>query len=456
MSQILAGARGKQVLLLNPPVPEVLEGSEGLASARQPPYGLLRLATWLRGIGAEVALLDALAAPPPPGDLRRRPRRTFPCGDDGEAPVQRTVWHLGMDGAELQDRLADFSPDVIAIGVTFTWHAPILPEVVAACRRAHPDAKIVLGGNFATLCPAEAAMSGVDEVVQGQIHAATFAPTALDLVKGPLRDDWIRLVRGCPHHCSYCVTPTLNDGEVRARDPDEVLAEIKGKVERHGLRHFSFHDDAILYRRAEHIEPLLDRVAQERMGLSLDFATGLAAHQVDDPLARRFVDAGVPVARLALETLDPERSRAMRRPTGRGQFVRAVEILKAHGFSGHRLRAFCLVGLPDQTTDEVLEAVLWLYGLGVTPHLTCYTLTPGSIDHERYRDRVAGMSLDELAPMAWRFAHPGMKVRELDACVRYFSQRWMSLERILDSRTDDPLIRRAQRLARERRLDRRP
>ncbi len=447
MSELLAAA-GKRVLLLNPPVPEALEGPDALVSARTPPFGLLRLATWLRDRGAEVQLLDALADPLLQGRPQRHVRRRLRCGDDGEEPVEREVWHLGLDGSQLERRLADFSPDLIAISATFTWHAPIFAEVVAACRRAQPGARVVLGGNFPTLCPQAALQAGADETHRGAVAGAAFAATAIDLIPGPVAEDWLRLVKGCPHRCSYCVTPALNGGQVLARQPEEVLAEMKAKVALQGVRRFAFHDDAVLYRRGRHVEPLLDLVAQERLGVALDFATGIAASQVDEALVRRFAAAGVEVVRLALETIDPVRARAMNRPQGRDQFVRAVEILRAHGYTGQRLRAFYLVGLPDQTTDDILEAVLWLYGLGVTPHLTTYTLTPGSEDHASYRSRVAGYSLDELAPLAWRFAHPGMKVRELDACVRYFSQRFIPPERLLGSVTDDPLVVRMQALAR--------
>lgn len=450
MSELLATAAGKRVLLLNPPVPEALEAPDALVSARNPPFGLLRLASWLRQRGAEVQLLDALADPLLEGRLQRYVRRRLRCGDDGEAPVEREVWHLGLDGAQLERRLAASAAELVAVSATFTWHAPIFAEVVAACRRALPGARVVLGGNFPTLCPEEAGRAGADETARGTIAGAAFAATALDLVAGPVAEDWLRLVKGCPYHCSYCVTPALNGGQVLARPPEEVLAELKDKVARHGVRRFAFHDDAVLYRRGQHVEPLLDLVAQERLGVTLDFATGIAASQVDEALAGRLAAAGVEVVRLALETIDTSRARAMHRPQGRAEFVRAVDILRAHGFSGPRLRAFYLVGLPDQTTEDILEAVLWLYGLGVTPHLTTYTLTPGSEDHARYHARVEGRPLDELAPMAWRFAHPGMKVRELDACVRYFSQRFIPPERILGSVTDDPLIRRMQALARSR------
>jgi hypothetical protein len=137
----------------------------------------------------------------------------------------------------------------------------------------------------------------------------------------------------------------------------------------------------------------------------------------------------------------------MRRPQRLAQFVRAVRTLQDHGYRGRDLRAFYLIGLPGQTTDEILRTVLWLYRLGVTPSLTTYTLTPRSADMGRFGDQVAGRGLDELAPCLWRFAHPGMRVRELDAVYRYFHERFYPPQRILDSPTDDALIRAMQRIA---------
>ncbi|HEX9049930.1 MAG TPA: radical SAM protein [Anaeromyxobacter sp.] len=447
MPTLLASTGGKRVLLLNPPVAEVAEAQDAWASIRTPPFALLRLAGWLRGLGAEVALLDALSDPALEGRPKGRRRGRLRCGEDGDAPVERDVFHYGLDAPLLEQRLADFSPDVIAVSATFTWHAPVVEEVVAACRRAHPRAKVVLGGNFPSLCPDVARRAGADETFVGDVPDAAFSPTAVDLLVRPPEADWLRLVKGCPNRCSYCVAPALSGGRVTFRSPDAVVAELKEKVARHGVRRFAFHDDAILYRRAELVEPLLDRIAREVQGVFIDFGSGIAAWQVDDALARRLRAAGVQVVHLALETLDPVRSREMHRPQGREQFERAVEILKAHGYRGPSLRAFYLVGMPDQTTDEILEALLWLYRLGVTPHLTAYTLTPGSEDHARYRDRVTDRALEELAPLAWRFASPRMRVRDLDGCLRYFSERFYPLERILGSRTDDPLVRRMQELA---------
>ncbi len=449
MSSLLAAAAGKRVLLLNPPAAEIAAADDRWRSAATPPYGLLRLATWLRGRGAEVELLDALSDPALEGRTRGRVRERLRCGDDGEGVQTREIVHLGLDGGLLEQRLAErVAPDLIAISATFTWHARVFEETIAACRRVHPRARIVLGGNYPTLCGEAAARAGADEVVRGGVAEASFAATAIDLLPQPVRQDWLRLVKGCPNHCSYCVTPALNGGMTWAREPEAVLAEMKEKAAVHGIRDFVFHDDAVLYQRSRYVEPLLDLVAQERLDVRLEFATGIAANQVDDQLARRLADGRVSDVILALETLDPERARAMRRPQELDQFVRAVSILQAHGFTGKRLKAFYLVGLPGQTTDQVLEAALWLYRLGVTPNLTAFAITPGSEEYRRHEAAVAGLPLEALAPGLWRFAHPGMTVRELDTCFDYFHEHLYPVERILASSTNDPLVRRMQQLAR--------
>ena len=87
-------------------------------------------------------------------------------------------------------------------------------------------------------------------------------------------------------------------------------------------------------------------------------------------------------------------------------------------------------------------------GAGVTPSLTTYTLTPHSEDMVRHAERVRGLPLDELGPCLWRFAHSGMRVRELDAIYRYFHERFIPLPKILASETQDPIIRTMQEMIR--------
>jgi len=435
---------GSRVLLIHPPVADTAEAEDLDMLTCVPPIGLLRVASHLRQRGCQVELLDCLAEARRVGRLRREARCAHRCGNWEEEGRRKPMHHFGLEPEELSRRLGVGPPaDLVALGATFTWHLPGLREVVQACRSAWPATPVVVGGNAVSLCPEEAEGLEADGLVAGQLLDGAFLPTAIDLL--PDRStDFLQLVKGCPHRCSYCVTPRLHGGKVRARPPEEVFRELCAKQAAHATRCFVFYDDFILYRQERHLDPFLDLVAQERPGVVLEFALGFSAHLMTEALAARLRGAGVERVILALETTSEERGRRMHRPQHIAQFIRAVEILRAAGFRGPGLRAFYLIGLPDQTTREILQAILFLYHLGVTPSLTAYALTPGSEDMLRFGSRVADRGLEELAPGLWPFAHPGMRVRELDALYRYFHERFIPPERIAASRTEDPVVRQMQ------------
>lgn len=448
MGDVLECAAGTRVLLLNPPVADTAEAEDHGFLASVAPYGLLRLATWFRARGASVTLLDALSDAALGGKPRRHVRKRLRCGDDGQGPHEKDIWHFGLDDAELEARLRAIEPpDLIAISSVFTWHVEATRDTIALCRRVLPRAKIVLGGNFPTLCPDVAATLGADEVFVGEVPGAEFAETAVDLLPDGQRNDWLRMVKGCPYHCSYCATSVLSRGRVHARSAESVFAEMQRKVRLYGTKNFVFLDDFALFQQASHLDPLLDLLAQERLGATIEFAFGIAGHMLDERLMRRMRDAGVERVYLALETLDPVRAKAMNRPQTHEQLARAVQIARDFGYSGAGVRVFYLIGMPEQTMDEILRAVRWLYEIEVTPKLTSYTLTPGTGDMARLGHLVAGRALDELAPGLWRFAHAGMTVRDLDDVYRAFDERWEPLEKLLDGPAREPMTLRLREVS---------
>ena len=245
------------------------------------------------------------------------------------------------------------------------------------------------------------------------------------------------------------MTPVLNQGRVVARAPEEVLAEVRAKREANGTTTFVFYDDFVQFKQSQYLDCFLDLVTQENLGVTLEFALGFSAQLITDDFAASLRQARIERVILALETISELRSREMNRTQKIEEFVRAVDILKRHGYSGRNLRAFFLMGLPGQTTEEILRGILFLYDLGVTPSLTTYTLTPGSGHMARDGGLASGFSLEELAPCLWRFAHPAMKVRELDVVYRQFHERYYPVQQILASASDHPVTRKMQQIVRQ-------
>lgn len=443
-------APGSRVLLINPPVVDTRE-EEPLIGVYLP-FGLLRLASWLRRLGFEVELLDCLRDPWLQGGLRRFSRRTVDCGNQPEEGLRKPLYHFGLDPVQLATRLATLRPpDLVAISTLCTWHLGATRDTVCVVRQTFPGARVVVGGNAVTLCPAEARTLGADWIFTGDVDEANFMPVAMDLV--PALDPeservTLRMIKGCPNNCSYCATPVLNRRRVTTCAPRAAFAELLDHVERHGVKWFEFYDDFVLYRRKEYMDPLLEMFIAERPPARICFPLGFPVQMVDEHLVARLAEAGVDTVYVALETIDPARAHQMRRPNHLQAFFRAIEILHAHGYAGDAIRVFYLVGLPDQTIDEILRAILLLYHLDTQTLLTSYTLTPGTEDMRRYADRVRGLDPVELAPCLWRFAHPGMRVRDLDFVYQHFFEKSMRIDQITDGDLQHPVIDRMKEIIR--------
>lgn len=442
--------RGSHVVLVNPPIADTREAEEMDLITSVEPFGLLRLATYFRNRGCRVSLVDALRSPLLAGRLRRQVRKRLPCGSPAEHR-SKPIYHFGLDAARLARSLRALEPpELIAVGSIFSWHVEAVRECLAVCKDVWPSAHLVVGGNVPTLRPAEFDGSAADEVYRGDVPDAAFLPTAIDLLGGGHRADYLRMIKGCPHKCSYCVTNCLNAGAVRTQPAAQVFRELQDKAARDGTRVFAFYDDYVLFRQRRYLDVFLDRVIEERPGVRLEFPLGFSANVVTRELAGRMRRAGVETMILALETIGAQRSREMHRPHHVAEFLEAVRILKAEGYTGRNLRVFFLIGLPDQTLEELLRGILFLLDLGLAPSLTTYALAPGSGDWDTYRERVPNARLDDFTPGLWRFAHDGLRSTELDRIYRYFHERHYPLARIAASRTRDRVIGAMQRIIADR------
>ena len=132
--------------------------------------------------------------------------------------------------------------------MTYWWEST--RDLIARCRRYFPKAKIILGGIYPTLAPQHAVRDRKpDLVVTGEVPEANDLWTDLSLYDQPPSYAIITPGRGCPFNCAYCAQKAINAGmqKVRFRSPDDILAEMKSKADRYGIRDFAFYADFLLW-----------------------------------------------------------------------------------------------------------------------------------------------------------------------------------------------------------------
>ncbi len=435
-----------RVLLVNPYIYDVCAYSFWSA-----PLGLLQIGSILRENGMEVFLLDCLKER---GDKRKADGRAPYVKQRVENPdaargIAKRFKRYGLSPEETRAALRNMPvPDLVLVTCAMTYWYQGAREVVGLARDVFPEARIVLGGIYASLCGehTERVMEGADLLVShnglGRFYRfvedvfdcrlglkpeqeaiESFPYPAFDLYEErhfvPLLTSF-----GCVYRCTYCASSYLYPRLVR-RGVAGVLREMAYWGER-GIRRFALYDDNFLYEAGEFARPLLAGMALLPFEARLYNPNALNASLMDEETAGLLREAGFEEVRLGLETIDPAAQKATGGKVTMRSFERAVGILRRSGFGKDSLRAYVLAGLPDQRHEDVKRTVDYAADLGVRVSLAFYTPIPHTAMFETHGCRARYPIAEEplfqnnaLFPFAWE----GFTEQDLGALKDYVRQR---------------------------------
>jgi hypothetical protein len=101
-------------------------------------------------------------------------------------------------------RLRNFYPKEIKITSLFTYWSSYVWESVKFYKDTYPDAKVIVGGIYASLMPEHCQQSGCDEVFVGIDHRVEKFKPAYNLVDVDYQI--VHTSRGCMRKCKFCGT----------------------------------------------------------------------------------------------------------------------------------------------------------------------------------------------------------------------------------------------------------
>jgi len=377
------------------------------------PYGMLTVAGQLRG-QAEFLFFDYLDRLQVNCGLDRssdaNPQSAIPNLQSDEwgrglfpferipspAPLQDIPRHFrrfGRPRACFQDYLAKHGPfDHALVQTVMTYWYPGVAEVIEDIRHACPGARIVLGGNYATLCTEHARALGADLVVVGsdlqplwQLLGTTPDPDqpALWEVYEPLRVGVLKLSDGCPFRCSYCSVPKVY-ARFQPRPLARVLAELELLVGR-GAENVAFYDDALLFDAEKVLVPFLQELIRRGIRVNLHTPNALNARFVTADLAELMVRAGFKTFYLGFESA----SRQWQQCTGGKVFseelAQCVDYLLAAGADPANITAYQILGHPESDIQELEESMRFVHSVGIRGMLADFSPIPGTPDGEACR-----------------------------------------------------------------------
>ncbi|OHB68823.1 MAG: hypothetical protein A2Y77_11650 [Planctomycetes bacterium RBG_13_62_9] len=390
-----------RILLVNPPIYDFAAYDFWLK-----PYGLLNVAGQLRG-QADFFLFDYTD------------RQALDCGSGskGSDSLQSDKWgrgrlynervespeplksipryfrRFGLPRVSFIDYLKERGPfDHVLMQTMMTYWYPGVGEVIEDVRQAWPQARIVLGGNYATLCRDHARGLGADLVIAGSDLQPLWE--LLQLASDPgrpglweayneLRVGVLKLTDGCPFQCSYCSVPQVY-GRFKPRPRQRSIEELELMVGR-GARNIAFYDDALLFDAQKVLAPFLHEIIRRGIRVDLHTPNAVNARFLTAELAALMVRAGFKTFYLGFESA----SRQWQQGTGGKVFseelARAVSHLLSAGAGPTDITAYQIIGHPNSDTQELEESMRFVHSLGIRGMLADFSPIPGTPDGEACR-----------------------------------------------------------------------
>jgi len=161
----------------------------------------------------------------------------------------------------------------------------------------------------------------------------------------------IKVSRGCPYRCYFCLATPLSGSKVRMRSPENIVAEIRMCVEQYGIRNFIFWSD-IFNQNKEWVLDLCRAI--KRSGLGITWSANTRADTMDREMADAMGAAGCRLVSIGVESGNQHMLDRMGKKQSLERVRATVSMLKDAGFS---ILAYYLIGLPWETRASAEDTV---------------------------------------------------------------------------------------------------
>ena len=386
-----------KILLVNPPIYDFTAYDFWLK-----PYGMLCVAGFLRD-KADFKLFDYLdrLVPFMTGQKKfesdRWGRGRFYC-EHAQVPqifeaIPRYFRRFGLPRGLFIDFLTKEGPfDFVMVQTTMTYWYNGLEEVIEDVRRTWPQAKIMLGGNYVTLCSEHAQKLGVDFLVHGTnleplweylgIRPDVQQP-ALWQVYNKLKVGVLKLTEGCPFKCTYCSVPKVY-GKFKPRALEHSLAELE-LLCRLGIENVAFYDDALLFEAEKVLILFLSEVLKRNLKVNFHSPNALNARFVTGDLAELMVQAGFKTFYLGFESASQQWQKRTGSKVFSEELQQAARYLIAAGAEPANITAYQILGHPHIGIQELEASMHFVQSLGIRGMLADFSPLPGTPDGEYCR-----------------------------------------------------------------------
>ena len=179
----------------------------------------------------------------------------------------------------------------------------------------------------------------------------------------------IKVSRGCPFHCFFCLATPVSGAKVRRRSPENIVAEILECVEKYNIKNFLFWSD-IFNIDKDWTMKLCQAIIDS--GLKITWSANTRADTADYEMAKMMYKSGCRLVSIGVESGSQYMLEKMGKKITLNDVRRTVKVFKKAKI---RIYNYFVIGLPWETEETVEETIKFAIELN-SDFISFYTATP--------------------------------------------------------------------------------
>jgi anaerobic magnesium-protoporphyrin IX monomethyl ester cyclase len=191
--------------------------------------------------------------------------------------------------------------------------------------------------------------------------------------------------RGCPSNCHFCSSSSFSGTRWRARRAESVVDEVEEVQRRYGFRAVAFVDDNFTLS-PQRVVAISEEIIKRGLDIwwwNFSRAETIVKHEEMLPVMRR---AGAKTIYIGVESANQKTLSALGKKTDLDTMVRAVQLLKKHGFE---IYASYILGDPGEDVRAIHKTIRFARRLDTNvAQFSILTPYPGTALYEELKERI--------------------------------------------------------------------
>ena len=179
----------------------------------------------------------------------------------------------------------------------------------------------------------------------------------------------IKVSRGCPFHCFFCLATPVSGSKVRKRSIENIIAEIRECVEKYNIDNFVFWSDIFNIDKSWTMN-LCQAIIDS--GLKITWSANTRADTADFEMAKMMYKSGCRLVSIGVESGSQYMLDKIGKKIKLDDVRRTVDIFKKAKI---RIYNYFVIGLPFETEETVEETIRFAIELD-SDFISFYTATP--------------------------------------------------------------------------------